>query len=96
MDPGTAVPSVLSLEPQTSDFSHMTLVHSILSLLEPVVSGCEQNFVCWPFKRVPATLVDFCLSLTDRISTDFHSQMLGGCPFLALALGWGAQLGVET
>ena len=65
-----AVRSALSPEPQTlvspCDFS----------LLYPLVSGCEQDFVSWPLKRAPVFPADFHLSLADRIPADFHSQML--------------------
>ena len=49
-------------------------------------SGYKQNFLHWPFKRVPMFLVDSCLYLTDRILIDFHRRMLCGCPFPALPL----------
>ena len=39
------VPSALSPDPQTPDSAHVTLVCPVLSLLEPRVSGCEQDFV---------------------------------------------------
>ena len=35
-----------------SDSPQVSLVHSALPLPEPRVSGCKQNFVCWPFKRL--------------------------------------------
>lgn len=39
------------------------------------MTGCKQEFVCWPFKRAPVSLAD---SLEDRIPTDFHHQMFCG------------------
>ena len=84
-----AVPSALSSEPQTPDFSHVMLVHSILPLLEPRVSSCEWNFVCWPFNRVPVSPVDSCLSLAYRSPSAFHYQILYGCLFPALVLRVG-------
>ena len=81
-----AVPSALSPKPQIPDSPHMILVLFILPLTESIVSGYEWNFVHWPFKRMPGSQVDSHLSLMDRIPTDFHSQMLCSCLFLALML----------
>ena len=67
----------------------MTLVCWALPLLEPRVSGCEQNFVCRSFKRALVSLVDCCFP--DRKPTAFHSQMLRGCPLLALVL-WAREI----
>ena len=39
------VPSALSPEPHTPVSPHLTLVHSILSLLEPQVSSYKHDFV---------------------------------------------------
>ena len=47
------VAPVLSPEPPTPDSPQVSLVHSVLSLPEPRVSGCKQNYMCfWPFKRL--------------------------------------------
>lgn len=35
-----------------------------------------------------------CLPMADRIPTDFHSQLLCGCLFLALVL-WTGELGMD-
>ena len=65
------------------------------------MSGYEWDFVHWPFKRAPVSLADSCLSLVNRIPTNFYSQMLCGCLFPALAL-WDGEppeqggLGVQT
>ena len=56
-----AIPSALSLEPQTPISLHATQVCSVLPLPEPRVSGCERHFVYYPFKRVPVSLADSCL-----------------------------------
>ena len=45
---------------------------------EPRVSSCEWDVVCLLFKRAPGFLEGSCLSLADRIPTDFHSLMLCG------------------
>ena len=58
------------------------------------MSGCEQDFVHWTFKRVPVSLPDFCFSLADKIPSDFHSQMLCGCLFPALVL-WDGESSME-
>ena len=53
--------------------------------------------MCWPLKRMPVSPADSCLSWADRISADFHSQMLCGRLFPGSgALGWAAQFEVET
>ena len=59
-------------------------IQAALPLLEPGVSGCEWDFVHWPFKRAPGFLADSCLWLADRIPADFHNQMLCGHLFWAL------------
>ena len=60
------------------------------------ISGCKQNFVHWPFKRLPVSLTDSCLSLVDRNPAAFHSQMLYGHLFPALVLWVGEpSLGVR-
>ena len=56
------------------------------------MSGCEQDFVHWTFKRVPVSLPDFCFSLADKIPSDFRSQMLRGNIFLNLML-WAGESG---
>ena len=81
-----AIPLAISPESQIPISPHTTVFHYALSLLEPRVSGCEQDFVHWSFKRTPVSLADSCLSLVDRISADFHSQMLYGPLFLAMVL----------
>ena len=43
---------------------------------------------------VPVSLVDFLLSLAERILADFHSQM--SCCHLFQALVMGSPIGVET
>ena len=79
---------------QTSVSPHMAPVHSALPLPEPRMSGCEQNFVCWPFRRAPVSLKDFYLSLADRIPTDFTARCYVGasCWLWCSGLGnpvWG-------
>lgn len=59
-------------------------------LPDPRVSVWEWDFLHWPFKRLPVSLADFCLSLTVGISSDFHSQVLCGCLFLALVFWAGS------
>ena len=81
-----AVPSTLSLEPQTPVSPHTTMVWSSLPLPEPRVRGWKWDFVCWRFKSVPVFLADSHLSLHDRIPVDFHSQISCGWLFLALVL----------
>lgn len=76
-----AVPSALSPKPQTPVSPHRTLVYSALSPLEPRVNVCRRDFMGCPFKRAPVFLADCCLSLEDRIPTDFHSQMFCGSLF---------------
>ena len=49
------VPSILSPDPLTPNSPQMSLVYSALPLPEPRVSGCKQNFVHWPFKRLSAS-----------------------------------------
>ena len=71
-------------------------VWATLPQLEPRVSGCERDFVCWPFKRVPGFPLDSSISLVDRIPGDFHSQMLHSLLFLALVfLTWEPGIGWE-
>ena len=65
--------------------------------LEPQVSVQEQQPVCWPFKKAPGFLADFLFFQVNRVSTDFHCQML--CRLFlpgSGALGWGSWHGVET
>ena len=73
---------------------HTSLVFSTIPPLDPRMSGCEQDFVCWPFKRVPVPLSDSCLSIVDRILRNFHIQILCGCLFLAV-VSWAGQLSME-
>ena len=69
-----AVPSVFSLEPPALNSSQVSLVHFALPLPEPRVSGCKQNFVHLPFKRLSASLC-----LPGRQNPDaFHSHVLYG------------------
>ena len=51
-----AVPSVLSPEPPAPDSSQVSLVHTALPLPNFKVRGCKQNFVCWSFKSLLASL----------------------------------------
>lgn len=81
--------SAPSPEPQTPDSPRMTLVHFPFSPLEPRVSGCEQTFVCWPFKRVPGSLANFHFSLADRNLAAVHNL------FLTLVL-WAGEPGLAT
>ena len=77
-----AIPSALSPESQTPVSSHMTLVCSALPLPEPRESGCNQDFVCWAFKRV-LCLWQTHLSLADRIPANFHGDVMwGASPWL--------------
>ena len=41
-----------SSELPTSDSPQVSVVYSVLPWLEPRVSGCKQNFVCSPFKKL--------------------------------------------
>ena len=85
-----AVPSDFSSKPETPVFPHMILVWSALPTPETMVSGCQWEFVCWPFKKLPVSLADFRPSLVDSIPTEFYFQMLGELLFPALVLwtGW--------
>ena len=47
----------------------------------------------WPFKKVPVSLVDPCLSFENRIFADFHSQILYGHLSLAPVL-WDGEAGL--
>ena len=87
---GTLEAVLLALFPehQTSFCCHRTIC-SALSLSESRVSIYKQDFVCWPFKRAPGSLADSCLSLVERIPTDFYSQILFGHFFSALVLKAG-------
>ena len=89
-----AVPSTPSPEPQTPVSLHMTVACSALPVLEPRVSGWEQNVVHWLFKNVPVSTDNSPLFLADRIPTDFHSHILCKCLFVALML-WADEPGVE-
>ena len=53
-----AVPSALFQELQTQVSPHVILFHSTLSLPELMLSGCDQDFVNWPFRRMSVTLAD--------------------------------------
>lgn len=77
-----------SLKPQNSASPCMILVISELlpPPWKPMVSVCEQNFVCWPFNSMPGFLLAFCLSPVDRIPDDLHSQMFHGLLFPAVVL----------
>ena len=66
-----AIPSVLLSETPIPDFPQASLVYSALPLLEPRASGYKQNFVCWPFKRLSASLA---ISLWQK-KTFFFSQL---------------------
>lgn len=77
-DAGSCLFSTLFLEPQTSVNPHTTLLCSILPPLEPRVSGCKGDFYALALKRTLVCLIEFCLSLEDRIPADFHSQMIVG------------------
>ena len=56
---------------------------------EPEMSSCKQNFVPWPFKSLPGAQADSCLLVADRISSNFHSQMLYELFFLPVLLWAG-------
>lgn len=89
-----AVPSVLFWKTTSL---RRDLAHFTLPLLNPLLSGCEQNFVCWPFNRALVPLANSCLFLTNWKPAAFHCQMLCRCLFLALML-WAEKpnLWVET
>lgn len=72
------VPSPLSPEPQMPGSSRTILVCFAHAQLEPRVSGCERDCVCWPFKGVHDFLGVPGFSLGDRNPTAFHSPMLCG------------------
>ena len=87
------VPSVLSPEPLAPDSPHASLVHSALPLPEPRVSGCKQNFVHCPFKRLSAFLaISSCQQKPYCFS---HPRVIWDCFPSSGALGWGAQLRVQ-
>ena len=59
-DPGGCSFSSLSRAPTLDSTSridslHTPLVHPALHLLEPGLSGCNRDFVCWLFKRLSAS-----------------------------------------
>ena len=87
-----AVLSLLSPKPPAPHY-HVSLVHSALPLLEPRVSGCKQNFVCWPFKRLSA------FPAISPWQTETLLLFTAGCHLGSFPssgdIGWGAQLGVR-
>ena len=83
------VPSAILLELQIPVSPLNTLVCSALPVPEPRVSGCERDFVHWPFKSVPVSLTDLNVFLVNRIPAVFHSQILCGHLFLGLMLWAG-------
>ena len=94
-----AIPPALASKSHNSVSPHMSLSHlppmATISPLEPKVSACKQEFVCWPFKRKLGFPAAFCLSLSlsqqegRGIPADFHSQMLCGILFPALVYQTG-------
>ena len=89
-DPGRS--SFTSLPGATSpDCPHASLDHSVLPLLEPRVSDCGWNFVCWPFKSLsafqpsPPWWTETSLLFTVECYLGFFPG--------PGAIGWGAQLG---
>ena len=77
-----------SHEPQT----HMTIVRSALPSLELTVSGCKQNFVCWPFKMLCVSLANSYLSGREKPSC-FSQLDVTWAPLPSSGvLDWGAQL----
>lgn len=83
----TRVSAFWDLTPEPPTSAHTALVHSDLPLPDLKMSVCTQNFMCWPFKRVPAFPAH--LSLPDSSPAAFHSQMLCGY----LSQFWWALLG---
>lgn len=93
-----AVPLTLSLKPHNSS-SPVWLQHPLSCHLftGARVSACRQDFVCFPFKRIPGFLAISHLTQVDRNShwfslPDVIWALLPGSG----VLGWWAWLGVET
>ena len=95
-----AVPSALCLESHTPECPHMTLI-CFNFLLEPRLSGCEWDFVWWPYERVPVSLADSCLpggwnlcwfSQPDVIFIVGTSSWLWCSEMGSLAWGWNPTL----
>ena len=78
-----AVPSALSLEPQTLVSPHMTLACSTLPLPEAMESVYQLSFLWWSFKKMPVSLTEFHLFLTDRFLLIFRLIL---CKYFFLAL----------
>ena len=64
-------------------FPHVVLVCFVLPPPEPRVSGCEKDFVCWPFKRIPSSQPSLpgrqkpcCFSQPDIIWVPFPGMVL--------------------
>lgn len=84
-----AIALALTLKSHNSVSSGMSLVppEPLLSLHQsPGGVLANEKSVCGPFKKTPGFPAALCLTQTDGISTDFHSQMLQGLLFLALVL----------
>lgn len=84
-----AISSVPSPKAQNPDTPHVTPIHSTLPPPELRMSGCEQNFVHWPFKSVLVSPVDsafFWQTETPLLFTD-------KCYVGASSLLWCLELG---
>ena len=88
-----AVPTCLSLEPNAPDSPKVTPFCTAFHLPEPMGSGCEHNFACWPFSRclclqksLPLLGREKALLFTTRCYVDFISLLW--CPEVG-NLVWG-------
>ena len=74
------IPSALSPETQTPVSLHRILIPFLPPSTRAQVSDFKWDFVGGPFKRAAVPLEDSCLSLADRILSDFHSGCYIGAP----------------
>ena len=81
-------------EPPNPDSPYMAVVCSDLPPLDPRVCGCKPNFVCWPFKRVAASLAVSPHWTETQVL--FTARCYIGDFSSSGSLGWGAQLGVQN
>ena len=93
-DPGSCLFLQFSPDPPTPESPQASLVHSALPLPEPRLSGCKQNVVCWPFKRLSASPA--ASPWPTEPPATFHRWMLSGFLSCSSTVGWQAHLGVQA
>ena len=91
------VPLALVLNLHNSSCVFLVPFWAAVSPQELEVSACEQEFVCWPFKRIPVFSAAFCHTQRNKNSWWFlQSNVKQVLLFITGVWGWGIRHGAET